>query len=69
MPLPAASAASAPSAPSAPPGPPAVLRRAGGRTLDQSRDADIRAAVLELLAEQGYDRLTIEAVAARARAG
>jgi AcrR family transcriptional regulator len=44
-------------------------RRAGGRALDQSRDADIRAAVLELLAEQGYDRLTIEAVAARARAG
>jgi AcrR family transcriptional regulator len=45
------------------------LRRTGGRALDQSRDADIRAAVLELLAEQGYDRLTMEAVAARARAG
>ncbi|HEY3810064.1 MAG TPA: TetR/AcrR family transcriptional regulator [Acidimicrobiales bacterium] len=44
-------------------------RRTGGRTLDSTRDADIRAAVLELLAEQGYDRLTIEAVAARARAG
>lgn len=55
----------APAAASAPPG----LRRPGGRTLDQTRDADIRAAVLELLAEQGYDRLTIEAVAARARAG
>jgi AcrR family transcriptional regulator len=45
------------------------LRRVGGRLPDQSRDADLRAAVLELLAEQGYDRLTIEAVAARARAG
>ena len=44
-------------------------RRPGGRTLDQTRDADIRAVVLELLTEQGYDRLTIEAVAARARAG
>jgi AcrR family transcriptional regulator len=46
-----------------------TVRRTGGRTLDASRDGDIRAAVLELLAEQGYDRLTIEAVAARARAG
>ena len=56
-------------APGPAPAPPATLRRAGGRALDQSRDADIRAAVLELLAEQGYDRLTMEAVAARARAG
>lgn len=44
-------------------------RRTGGRTLDGTRDADIRAAVLELLVEQGYDRVTIEAVAGRARAG
>jgi AcrR family transcriptional regulator len=41
----------------------------GGRTLDTTRDPDIRRAALELLAEEGYDRLTIEAVAARAKAG
>jgi AcrR family transcriptional regulator len=44
-------------------------RRPGGRTLDSSRDIDIRAAVLELLVEQGYDRVTMDAVASRARAG
>ncbi len=44
-------------------------RRAGGRSLDLSRDGAIKAAVLELLAEQGYDRLTVDAVAGRARAG
>jgi AcrR family transcriptional regulator len=43
--------------------------RAGGRSLDASRDVEIRAAVLELLAEVGYDQLTMEAVASRARAG
>jgi AcrR family transcriptional regulator len=48
---------------------PSITRRSGGRTLDATRDSDIRAAVLELLTEHGYDRLTIEAVAARARAG
>ena len=33
-----------------------------GRQLDASRDAALRDAALELLAEIGYDRLTIEAV-------
>jgi len=42
--------------------------RHGGRPLDASRDVALRAAALELLAEIGYDRLTIDAVAARARA-
>ena len=46
-----------------------AIRRPGGRSLDASRDVEIRAAVLELLAEVGYDQLTMEAVAARARAG
>jgi len=40
----------------------------GGRPLDASRDVALRAAALELLAEIGYDRLTIDSVAARARA-
>jgi AcrR family transcriptional regulator len=44
-------------------------RHPGGRPLDQTRDDAIRMAALEVLAEDGYDRLTIDAVAARARAG
>jgi AcrR family transcriptional regulator len=40
-----------------------------GRHLDESRDPEIMRAALELLAESGYDRLTMEAVAARAKAG
>jgi AcrR family transcriptional regulator len=39
-----------------------------GRQLDASRDASLRDAALELLAEIGYDRLSIDAVAARAKA-
>src|ERR1700677_2004443 len=39
-----------------------------GRQLDATRDAALREAALELLAEIGYDRLSIDAVAARARA-
>ncbi|MGO8872903.1 MAG: TetR/AcrR family transcriptional regulator [Acidimicrobiales bacterium] len=39
-----------------------------GRPLDTSRDVALREAALELLAEIGYDRLTIDAVATRARA-
>src|ERR1700679_672658 len=39
-----------------------------GRHLDASRDAALRDAALELLAEIGYDRLTIDSVAARAHA-
>lgn len=41
----------------------------GGRPRDPSRDQAIRDAVLELLAEEGYEHVTIEAVAARAGAG
>ena len=43
--------------------------RRGGRSLDSSRDLALREATLALLAEVGYDRLTMDAVAARARAG
>ncbi|HEY7947450.1 MAG TPA: TetR/AcrR family transcriptional regulator [Acidimicrobiales bacterium] len=39
-----------------------------GRPLDASRNVALRGAALELLAEIGYDRLTIDSVAARARA-
>ena len=39
-----------------------------GRTLDASRDVAIRDTVIELLSEFGYDRLTMDAVAARAHA-
>ncbi|HZT66319.1 MAG TPA: TetR/AcrR family transcriptional regulator [Acidimicrobiales bacterium] len=42
---------------------------AGGRPLDHQRDTALRRAALELVGEIGYDRMTIEAVAARARAG
>lgn len=44
-------------------------RHRGGRSLDSSRDLVLREAALVLLAEVGYDRLTLDAVAARARAG
>ncbi len=36
--------------------------------MDDAREAEIRTASLQLLAEVGYDRLTFDAVAARARA-
>jgi AcrR family transcriptional regulator len=39
-----------------------------GRPLDASRDVALREAALELLAEHGYDCLTIESIAALARA-
>jgi AcrR family transcriptional regulator len=39
-----------------------------GHPLDTSRDAAIRDAALDLLAEIGYDRMTMDAVAARAHA-
>jgi AcrR family transcriptional regulator len=40
-----------------------------GRHRDDSRDPEIMRAALELLAELGYDRLTMEAVAGRVHAG
>lgn len=40
-----------------------------GRRRDHSRDADILEAALEVLAETGYDRMTMDMVAARAKAG
>src|ERR1700734_1414294 len=49
-----------------PEGPEAAAHR--GRQLDATRDAALRDAALELLAEIGYDRLSIDAVAARAKA-
>jgi AcrR family transcriptional regulator len=44
-------------------------RHAGGRHLDTSRDDVLRAAALKLLAEIGYDRLTVEGIATCAGAG
>lgn len=41
----------------------------GGRPRDPSRDEAIREAVLDLVAELGYDRVTIDDVAARAGSG
>lgn len=41
----------------------------GGRPLDGTRDDALRASALELLAEIGYDRLTIDKIAAHAGAG
>ncbi|MFG6445926.1 TetR/AcrR family transcriptional regulator [Microbacterium sp. P07] len=40
-----------------------------GRKRDHSRDSEILDAALEVLAEEGYDGMTIDMVAARARAG
>jgi AcrR family transcriptional regulator len=40
-----------------------------GRKRDHTRDADILEAALEVLAEAGYDRMTMDMVAARAKAG
>jgi len=40
-----------------------------GRKLDHSRDPEILAVALEVLAETGYEGMTIEMVAARAKAG
>lgn len=59
---PAAPASAAEPGASAAPG-----KRPRGRPRDQSVDAAIRAATMELLGEIGYARLTIDQVAARAR--
>jgi AcrR family transcriptional regulator len=40
-----------------------------GRPLDVTRDADILDAALDVLAEEGFDGMTIDMVAARAKAG
>jgi AcrR family transcriptional regulator len=40
-----------------------------GRPLDRSRDVAILEAAVEILSESGYDRLSMDMVAARARAG
>jgi len=48
---------------------PDVTGRHGGRQLDSSRDDALRAAALKLLAEIGYDRLTVEGIATCASAG
>lgn len=46
-----------------------VPPRTGGRPRDTSRDRAIRRATLQLLAEVGYDGVTMDRVATRARAG
>jgi AcrR family transcriptional regulator len=43
--------------------------RSGGRPRDDSRDRAIRRATLQLLAEVGYDGVTMDRVATRAKAG
>lgn len=48
---------------------PAVRRSRGGRPRDPSRDDVIRAAILRLLGEVGYNALTMDAVAAQAGVG
>jgi AcrR family transcriptional regulator len=40
-----------------------------GRKRDHSRDPEILAAALDVLAEEGYDGMTVDMVAARAKAG
>lgn len=47
-------------------GGPLASRRSRGRPRDERIDAAVRSAVLEILNEVGYGRLTLEAVAARA---
>ena len=42
--------------------------RSGGRPLDAQRDDAILAAALELVGEVGYDKMTMESIAARAQA-
>lgn len=44
-------------------------RHPGGRNPDASRDDDLRKAALELLEEVGYDALTMDSIAGRAKAG
>lgn len=46
-----------------------AIEPARGRQLERSRDAAILHAAVEVLAEVGYDRLTMDAVALRAHAG
>lgn len=49
--------------------PGAASRSAHGRTLSEARTPAILRAALSILQEVGYDRLTMDAVASRARAG
>jgi AcrR family transcriptional regulator len=46
-----------------------LIEHHGGRPLDATRDDVLRASALELLADIGYDRLTIDKIAAHAGAG
>ncbi len=48
---------------------PPVRRARGGRPRDASRDAAIMTAALDVLAEHGYERMTMDQVATRAGAG
>lgn len=49
--------------------PAAAPREAGGRPRDATRDEAILDAAIEILAETGYERMTMDMVAVRARAG
>ncbi len=49
--------------------PDATLRSTLGRKRDDSRDAVILDAVIQILAESGYERMTMDMVAQRAKAG
>lgn len=44
-------------------------RTSVGRKMDRSRDSDILSATLDVLADEGYERMTMDAVAERAKAG
>ena len=48
---------------------PSARQGRGGRPRDATRDAVIMSAALEVLAEHGYDRMTMDQVAKRAGAG
>lgn len=50
-------------------GSPSPHRARGGRPRDASRDAAIMSAAIEVLAEHGYERMTMDQVAKRAGAG
>ncbi|MCU1446897.1 TetR/AcrR family transcriptional regulator [Cryobacterium sp.] len=50
-------------------GEPAVVETRLGRKRDHTRDPEILAAALEVLAETGFDGMTIDMVASRAKAG
>ncbi|PPG28433.1 TetR family transcriptional regulator [Pseudoclavibacter sp. RFBG4] len=65
----ATGAATAPEAPTSQPPASAEKKPRLGRKRDHTRDTDILEAALDVLAETGYDGMTIDMVATRAKAG